>query len=65
MHIMTAKPCEDVRDFARRMLVEAYTRNCPVLGEHNQHTLEARPGMLSADVLRTWDDAQRRSCVAR
>ncbi len=65
MHIMQAKPCEEVHQFARRMVVEAYSRNCAVLGEHNQHTLEARPGMRSEDVLRPWNEAQRRSYMER
>lgn len=59
--IMTAKPCEAIDQFARRMIVEAYLRNGIVLGEHNQHTLEARPGSTVAAVLRDWNEATRRS----
>ncbi len=65
LHIMQAKPGEEVHQFARRMVVEAYTRNCTVLGEHNQHTLHASPGMTSEDVLMPWNEAQRRSYMER
>lgn len=61
LDVMEASPCEDVDRFAARMLVRAYETGCTVLGEHNEHTLEARPGMTTKDILKPWNEAQRRS----
>lgn len=61
MQIMEAKPCEDVSAFAARMVVKAWQTGGVVLGEFNQYTLEARPGMTRQQVLKPWDDAQRAS----
>lgn len=61
MTIVEAEPGERIDLFASRMLVIAYTTNDVVLGEFNQHTLEARPGMLREDVIREWDKQARES----
>lgn len=61
MQIMEAKPCEEVLAFAARMVARAWETNSVVLGEFNQHTLEAKPGMTREQVMKPWDDAQRAS----
>lgn len=61
MIIMVARPCQDISDFAAEMVRRAWLENDAVLGEFNQFTLEARPGMTRDQVMRDWDDAQRRS----
>ena len=61
VELMVAEPCEDVEAFAARMVAHSWTIMGTVLGEHNQHTLECRPGQTRSDVLRPWHAAQRRS----
>jgi len=61
MMLMTANPCEDVHEFAKRMIVEAYITNGVVLGEFNQHTFEVRPGSMIEDVIRPYDEWAQRS----
>jgi hypothetical protein len=59
--IMEAMPCEDVCDFAIRMIQRAKVDGSTVLGEFNQYTLEASPSSSQADVLKPFDEHQRRS----
>lgn len=59
--IMEATACETVEHFAARMVVEAYRVGGVILGEHNEHTLEARRGMTTDEVLKPWSDALRAS----
>jgi hypothetical protein len=63
--IMKADPGEEVGDFACRMLLRAVGANATVLGEHNQHTLEARPGMGIKEILAPWHEAQRSSYLVQ
>ena len=62
--IMEAEPGESVHDFAARMVGRAWAENEIVLGEFNQHTLEARPGSTRDGVIKPWDDEVRRSYAA-
>ena len=59
--VVEANPCEDVEAFAARMVARAWDGQCTVLGEFNQHTLEARPGMTRAQVMKPWSDATQAS----
>ncbi len=61
MNLVEAEPGQNVYDFAAELLVLAYCRNGAVRGQFNQHVLEARPGMMREQVLKPWDDFQRRS----
>lgn len=61
MIIMQAEPGQPIWRFADELIARAWATNDVVLGEFNQHTLEARVGMTREDVLRQWDEAQRRS----
>lgn len=63
--IVEARPGEIVTDFARRILSQAADQGRVVLGSHNEHTLEARPGMTIEAVMKPWNDAQRRSYFDR
>ncbi len=60
-NIVEAEPGQHVADFASEMVALAYRLNMPILGEFNQYTLEARPGMTTEDVLKPWNEDQRRS----
>lgn len=59
MQILEAKPGEQITTFATRLLVQALRVKETVYGEFNQHTLEAKPGMTRAEILKPWNDAQR------
>lgn len=65
MHIVEAEPGQNVADFAAELVTIAWRTNDVVLGEFNQHTLEARPGMTREDVMRPWNNAQRESYLNR
>lgn len=59
--VMKADPGEQVSSFAARMVSAALRKNQLILGEFNQHTFEARPGSKLSEVLKPWEDAQRKS----
>lgn len=61
MVLMFAEGGENVNDFAARMVVRAWEAGGIVLGEHNEHTLECRPGWTRGQVLAPWHQAQRKS----
>lgn len=57
MRLMAAESCESVEDFSARMLAAAVCWQDAVLGEFNQYTFEARPGMSTFDVRRAYEAA--------
>ena len=61
MIIVEAKPCQSISDFAAELVMTAWRANDTVLGEFNQYTLEARPGMTREQVMHDWNEAQKRS----
>lgn len=61
MILVEAKPMESASAFADRLLRMAHDANDVALGEFNQYTFEARPGMTVEDVLRAWNQAQKDS----
>jgi hypothetical protein len=62
---MIAEPTECINVFANRMVMMASQTGEVILGEFNQHTLEARPGDTRKDVMKPWNDAQRESYLNR
>jgi len=52
MIVMNARPCETYEAFADRMAAKASAAQQVILGEFNEHTLEARPGMDREDILK-------------
>lgn len=61
MQIVEAEPGQNIADFAAELVTIAWQRNDTILGEFNQYTLEARPGMTREDVMRAWNKDQRDS----
>jgi hypothetical protein len=59
-----AEPGESVHDFARRLQVACYGGGF-AFGRFNDRLLESRPGMEVRDIVRPWDDAQRKSYSER
>jgi hypothetical protein len=63
MHTIRAEATEAISDFAKRMVVEAYTRNDMVFGLFNEHTLMAKPGTKAEEVVSMWDRLQLRAAI--
>jgi len=63
MHTIRAEATEEIRDFAKRMVVEAYTRNDMVFGIFNEHTLMAKPGTKAEEVVSMWDRLHMRLAI--
>lgn len=59
--ICAAEAGASVLAFATDLVRLAWTHDTTILGEFNQHTLEARPGMTVSDVLTPFNEWQRRS----
>ena len=56
-----ASPGQSVHDFADQMLEIADALDYAVHGTFNQYHLTAARGMFREQVIKPWDDAQRRS----
>jgi len=63
MHTIRAEVREEINDFAKRMVVEAYTRNDLIFGIFNEHTLMAKPGTKAEEVVGLWDRLQLRTAI--
>jgi len=56
MLYIKARPSETYDAFADRMAKTAKATNQTILGEFNQHTFEARPGMDRRDILKEFHE---------
>ena len=63
MHTIRAEVREEINDFAKRMVVEAFTRNDLIFGLFNEHTLMAKPGTKAEEVVSMWDRLQLRAAI--
>ena len=61
MRTVEAQPCQTIDQFAAELVVIAWRENAVVLGRFNQHILVATPGMTREQVMKPWNDYQRRS----